>query len=291
MILQELANGLATGAIYGMVALAIVLIYRSTGVLNFAQGEMATFTTYLGWTLIVELGLPYWIGFAITLLAAFLLGVAVEVTFIRPARRLPSLSVLMVTLGLYLLFNALCHGWWSSSPRAFPTPFPTGTAQIGDAHVSWVSIGILLVAAAVVVALTALFRLSKIGLAMRAVVSAPAAAPLMGIEPRVVICMGWGLSAVVGAIAGMFAANLLLLDANMMSGVLLFAVTAMVLAGMASPAGSLVCGLLLGVIGSAASSVSFVGTELSTVTTFVVIVMILVLRPAGLFARHTAVKV
>lgn len=291
MTFQQIANGLANGVIYGMVALAIVLIFRSTGVLNFAQGEMATFTTFVGWTLIVHLGLSYWLGFGLTVLAAFLLGVVVELVFIRPTRRLPALSVLMVTLGLYLLFNALSHEWWASGPRSFPTPFPSGVVHVGGVHLSWVTIGIFVVAGVVVLALTALFQLTKLGLAMRAVVSNPGAAPLMGISVSSIISIGWGLSTAVGAIAGMLAANLLLLDANMMSAVLLFAVTAMVLAGMTSPGGAVVCGLLLGLINSVASGVSFIGTELSTVTTFIVIVAILGVRPAGLFGKRTAVKV
>ena len=291
MALQQVANGLASGVIYGLVALALVLIYRSTGILNFAQGEMATFTTFIGWTLIVRVGLPYWAGFAMTIVGAFLLGVAVEFIFIRPARRLPPLSVLMVTLGLYLLFNALSQTWWSSAARAFPTPFPSGTVELGGAHLSWVTIGIFSVAGATVLLLTFLFRCTKLGLAMRAAVSNAEAAALMGIEVRRVVSIGWGLSAAVGAVAGILAANLLLLDANMMSGILLFAVTAMVFAGMSSPGGAMVCGLLLGLIDSVVSGFSFIGTELSTVTTFAAIVAILVVRPSGLFGKPSAVKV
>lgn len=291
MTFQQVANGLASGVVYAMVALAIVLIFRSTGVLNFAQGEMATFTTFVGWTLIVQLGLPYWVGFAITVLGAFLLGGLIELVFIRPTRRLPHLSVLMVTLGLYLLFNALSHEWWASGIHPFPTPFPSGVVQIGSARLSWVTIGIFAVATAVVLALTILFQFTKLGLAMRAVVSNPEAASLMAINVRNVVSIGWGLSTAVGAVAGMLAANLLLLDANMMTAVLLFAATAMVLAGMTSPVGAVVCGLLLGLINSAASAVSFIGTELSTVSTFIVIVAILCVRPAGLFGQRIAVKV
>ncbi|MFG2512535.1 branched-chain amino acid ABC transporter permease [Streptomyces sp. NPDC048584] len=291
MTFQLIANGLASGVIYGMVALAIVLIFRSTGVLNFTQGEMATFTTFIAWTLIVHLGLPYWLGFTITVLGAFLLGVIVELVFMRPTSRLPHLSVLMVTLGLYLLFNALSHEWWASEARSFPTPFPAGVLRIGGVRLSWVTVGIFVVAAFVVVALTALFRFTKLGLAMRAVVSNAEAAPLMGISVKGIVSIGWGLSAAVGAIAGMLAANLLLLDANMMTSVLLFSTTAMVLAGMTSAAGAVVCGLLLGVINSLATRVSFIGTELSTVTTFIVIVAILAVRPAGLFGKRTVVKV
>jgi len=289
--LQQVAGGLAIGSVYGAIALALVLIYRSTGVLNFAQGEMATFTTFIGWSLIVTLGLPYWVGFAITVFIAFLLGIGVERIAIRPVQRAPHLTVLIVTLGLFFLFNSLSLKFWHSQTRPFPSPFPDGAAHVLGAYISWVSIGILAVSLLTMALLALLFRFTKVGLAMRAVTSNPTASALMGINNGWMFSLGWGLSAVVGAVAGMLAANRLLLDPNMMLGVLLYAFAAAVLGGMTSPVGAVIGGLVMGVVNAVASGISFIGADLSTAVTFIVIVLILVLRPAGLFGRATVVRV
>ncbi|MCW2691580.1 MAG: branched-chain amino acid transporter permease [Mycobacterium sp.] len=291
MDIQQLAGGLAIGSVYGSIALALVLIFRATGALNFAQGEMATFTTFIAWTLVVSIGLPYWVGFVITLLIALALGAAIERVAVRPLTRAPHLTLLIVTLGLFFLFNSLSLKFWGSHTRPFPSPFPEGSVRLLGAYVSWVSIGILGVSLIMMALLAALFRFTKIGLAMRAVTSNPTAALLMGINNNRILSLGWGLSAAVGAVAGMLAANRLLLDPNMMQGVLLYAFAAAVVGGMTSPVGAVIGGLAMGVINAVTSSISFIGADLSTAVTFVVIVLILVLRPAGLFGRPTAVRV
>lgn len=289
--LQQVAGGLAIGSVYGAVALALVLIYRSTGVLNFAQGEMATFTTFIGWSLVVTVGLPYWVGFAITVFIALLLGIGVERIAIRPVQRAPHLTVLIVTLALFFLFNSLSLKFWHSQTKPFPSPFPDGSAHVLGAYISWVSIGILAVSLLTMALLALLFRFTKVGLAMRAVTSNPTASALMGINNGRMFSLGWGLSAAVGAVAGMLAANRLLLDPNMMLGVLLYAFAAAVLGGMTSPVGAVIGGLVMGVVNAVASGISFIGADLSTAVTFIVIVLILVLRPAGLFGRATVVRV
>lgn len=289
--LQQVAGGLAIGSVYGAIALALVLIYRSTGVLNFAQGEMATFTTFIGWSLVVTVGLPYWIGFAVTVIIALLLGAGVERIAVRPVRRAPHLTILIVTLGLFFLFNSLSLKFWGSQTRPFPSPFPEGSAHILGTYISWVSIGIFAVSLVTMALLAILFQFTKVGLAMRAVASNPTASALMGINNGRMLSLGWGLSAGVGAVAGMLAANRLLLDPNMMQGVLLYAFAAAVLGGMTSPVGAVIGGLVMGVVNAVASGVSFIGSDLSTAVTFIVIVLILVLRPSGLFGRVAAVRV
>jgi len=288
---QQIAGGLAIGSVYGAVALALVLIYRATGVLNFAQGEMATFTTFIAWSLIVQVGMTYWLGFAITLVIAISLGAGIERVVIRPAHKAPHFALLVVTIGLFFLFNSITLRFWHSDARTFPTPFPAGSVRLFGADIAWVDIGILATSFAAMLVLAVVFRFSRIGLAMRGVTANKTAAALMGINTGRVLGLGWGLATGVGAVAGMLAANRLLLDPNMMQGVLLFAFAAAVVGGMTSPVGAVLGGLFMGVVNAVASSVSFIGSDLSTGVTFVAIVLILVIRPAGLLGRAAAVKV
>lgn len=289
--LQLVVDGVAIGVIYGLVALSLLMVYRSTGVLNFAQAEMASFSTYVAWSLIVGAGLALWLGLLAAVVLAFVLGVVVERVFVRPAGTGRPLTVMIVTIGLFMLFNSLQRDWWAGGPRAFPSPFPAGTVTILGAQVSWVSIGILVVATGVMAALSALFRLTRVGLAMRAVVDNPTASALMGISNRRVISLGWGLASAVGAIGAMLAASLLLLDPGAAFALLLFSFAALVLAGMTSPVGAVTCGVLLGLLNAVASSVEVIGTDLSTVVTLLVLVLVLVVRPGGLFGKVAVVKV
>jgi len=288
---QLIAGGLAIGSVYGSIALGLVLIYRSTGILNFAQGEMATFTTYIGWTLVNTVGLPYWVGFALAVLIALGLGAAVERAVIRPVSKQPHLTVVIVTLGLFLLFNSLSLKFWHSDVRPFRSPFPDRSLHVFGAYISWVSIGIFGVSLLSMAFIAAIFRFTKVGLAMRAVTSNPTASALMGINNGRILSLGWGLAAAVGAVAGMLAANRLLLDPNMMQGVLLYAFAAAVIGGMTSPVGAVIGGLIMGVTNALVSSVSWIGTELSLAATFIVLVIILLIRPQGLFGRRAEVRV
>lgn len=289
--LQLVVDGVAIGVIYGLVGLSLLMVYRSTGVLNFAQGEMAVFCTYVAWSLIVSLGVSLWLGFAATVLFSFVLGVVVERIFVRPAGAANPLTVMIVTIGLFMMFNSFQRDWWPAGPKSFPSPFPAGTVEIGDARVSWVSIGILGTAACVMVCLTALFRLTRVGLAMRAVVDNPTASSLMGISNHRIISLGWGLASAVGAIAGMLAVNLLLLDPSTAYALLLFSFATLVLAGMTSPVGVVVCGLLLGLLNAVASGFKLIGTELSIVVTLLALILVLVVKPGGLFGKAPVVKV
>ncbi|MCW2782185.1 MAG: branched-chain amino acid transporter permease [Marmoricola sp.] len=289
--LQLITSGLAIGSVYGSIALGLVLIYRSTGILNFAQGEMATFSTYIGWSFVVSVGMPYWVGFLLAVLAAFLLGAVVERVAIRPVQNQPHLTVVIVTLGLFLLFNALSLKFWHSDVRPFRSPFPSGSVHVLGTYISWVSIGIFGVSLISMAFVGIVFRFTKVGLAMRAVTSNPMASALMGISNGRILSLGWGLSAAVGAIAGMLAANRLLLDPNMMQGVLLYAFAAAVIGGMTSPVGAVIGGLVMGVTNALVSSVSWIGSDLSLAATFIVLVLILLVRPQGLFGRQIEVRV
>jgi branched-chain amino acid transport system permease protein len=285
---QQVVSGLSSGAIYASVALAIVLIYRSTGVVNFAQGEMATFTTFIAWTF-VDHGLGYWGAFALTLAIAFAGGVALERIVIRPVENGPVVTVVILTIGLFILLGGLMNWIWKAEVRSFPPgrPFPSRTIEVGGVAISIQDIGIIGVTLALVVALWLLFEHTKLGLALRASALDPATSRLVGVRVGRMLAFGWGLAAVLGAVAGLFtAAAFPPLEPNMMRAVLIYAFAAAVLGGLTSPIGAVVGGLALGVTLNLLSAyVDFVGTQLRLPVALVLILAVLFVRPAGLFGR------
>ena len=214
---QQVVAGLASGSIYATLALAIVIIYRSTGVVNFAQGEMATFTTFIAWTL-VDHGVGYWGAFPLTVLIAFAGGVVLERLVVRPVEGGPVLTVVILTIGLFILFGGLSNWIWKAEVRSFPPnrPFPTSTWDLGGVAISKQDVGILGVTLGLVLLLYLLFQHTKIGLALRAAALNPAASRLVGVRVGWMLAIGWGLAAMLGAVAGMLAAPTVLLDPNMM---------------------------------------------------------------------------
>jgi branched-chain amino acid transport system permease protein len=282
---QQITSGLATGAIYGSLALALVLIYQSTNVVNFAQGEMATLSTFIAWSLMHN-GFPYWPAFLLTLLIAFSGGVAVERVLIRPIERRPEIAVVILTIAMLITINAL-DGWiWGPEVKAFDSPFPNTTVEVGGVAISVQDIGTLGVCLGTVLILWLFFRFTTLGLAMRAVAFNPAASRLMGVRVGWILALGWGFAAVLGAIAGMMAAPTVFLDPDMMLVVLIYAFAAAVLGGIDSPVGAVVGGLLLGVIVNLLGAyVGFVGSELRLPTALAILLAVLVIRPAGLFGR------
>jgi branched-chain amino acid transport system permease protein len=285
---QQVVSGLASGGIYASVALALVIIYRSTGVVNFAQGEMATLTTFIAWTLI-DHGLGYWGAFALTLLIAFVGGVALERVVIRPVEGAPVLTVVILTIGLFIGLNGLMNWIWSAQVRSFPPdrPFPTRTIDVGGVAISIQDLGTIGVSLGLVVVLWLLFQHTKVGLALRAAALDPASSRLVGVPVGWMLALGWGLAAVLGAVAGLFtAAAFPPLEPNMMRAVLIYAFAAAVLGGLASPIGAVVGGLALGVTLNLLSAyVDFIGTQLRLPVALALILGVLLVRPAGLFGR------
>ena len=286
---QQVVAGLASGGIYASLALAIVLIYRSTGVINFAQGEMATFATYLAWTFL-DHGVSFWPAFLLTLVCAFAGGVAVERVVIRPVENRPVLTVVIVTIGLLILVNGLTSWIWGGAVRKFPSPFSTRPIHVAGVAFSIQDIGIICVCLASVVVLGLLFRFTKVGLALRAAALNPDASRLVGVRVSWMLALGWGLAAALGAVSGMMVAPVVFLDPNMMQGVLLYAFAAAVLGGLDSPLGAVVGGLTLGVLLNLLGTyVSTLGGEMRLVAGLAVILAVLLIRPTGLFGR-TAVR-
>jgi branched-chain amino acid transport system permease protein len=295
--LQEIVTGLASGSRYGLLALAIVIIYRSTGVVNFAQGEMATFTTFIAWTL-VDHGVGYWPAFALTILIALVGGVALERIVVRPAEGGPVLTIVILTIGLFILLGGLTNWIWKAEVRSFPPsrPFPTSAWEIGGVAISKQDAGILAVTFILVALVYLLFQKTKLGLALRASALNPTASRLVGIRVGWMVALGWGLAAAIGAVAGLFtAAAAPPLEPNMMRPVLVYAFAAAVLGGLESPIGAVVGGLIIGVTLNLVTRYdSVVHLDVDRVRlpiALLVILTVLLVKPAGLFGRRAVTRV
>jgi branched-chain amino acid transport system permease protein len=289
---QQVVAGLGSGAIYGALALALVLIHRATGVINFAQGEMAMFTTYIAWTLIENHGWSYWPAFVVTLAFAFALGLGVQRVVIAPVSNTSVLTVVIMTIALVLTFNGLASLIWSAEIRAFPSPFPNETWQVGGVSISQQDVGTLAVVLVLVALLWAFFQFTKVGLALRASALNPEASRLVGVRVGWMLAIGWGLAAMLGAVAGMLAAPTVLLDPNMMQAILIYAFAAAVLGGIDSPPGAVAGGLILGVgLNLIGTYSEFVGADLKLPVALLIILIVLLVRPAGLFGKPVTRRV
>lgn len=285
--LQQVVSGLATGGVYASLALALVLIYRSTRVINFAQGEMGMFTTFIALWLI-DAGWPYWGAFFATLGMAFVGGVLLERVVIRPVERAPVVTVVIVTIGLLIALNGAAFWIWGGETRSFPSAFSTRAIHISGVAFSIQDFGVIGVSLAAVLLLYLFFRFTKLGLGLRAAALNPDASRLVGVRVGWMLALGWGFAAVLGALSGMMVAPLVFLDPNMMRAVLLYALAAAILGGLDSPIGAVVGGLSLGVgLNLVSTYVDFVGDELKLPVAFIVILAVLVVRPVGLFGRTT----
>ena len=289
---QTLVSGLAQGSIYSSLALALVLIYKATEVINFAQGEMAMFTTYISWSLITHHGLSYWPAFFATLGLAFVGGVALQRTVIRPLERASVLTMVMATIALLVILNGLAAWIWSPQIQFFPSPFPTSSWVIGGVHIAKEDLGTCAVTIGCVVVLGAFFRFTKLGLAMRAGALNRDAARLLGVRTGWLLALGWGFAAALGAVSGMMVAPTVFLTPNMMQAVLIYAFAAAVLGGLESPVGAVVGGLALGVLLSMLGQyVGFVTSELQLPVALGVLLLVLLIRPAGLLGRAVVRRV
>jgi branched-chain amino acid transport system permease protein len=274
------------------------MIYRATDVVNFAQGEMAMFATYICWSML-DAGLPYWVAFVATLGIAFVGGVVIERVVIRPVENAPILSIVIVTLGLLVIFNSLAGWIWTYVQKPFPSPFPSrpfkASLGLGEGHEiifgahDLGQIGITLL---VLLAVYLFFRFTPLGLAMRAAAHNPVSSRLVGIRVGWMLALGWGLAAVVGAVAGMLVAPILTLEPNLMGGVQLYAFAAATLGGFASPGGAVLGGFIVGVVENLVGTyVSFIGTELKLTVALAMIIVVLLVRPTGLFGSSVVKRV
>jgi len=287
---QQTVIGLSSGGTWALLALAIVLIYRSTGVVNFAQGELAMLSTFVAWSL-VHHGLSYWGAFFLTIALSFLGGVGIERAVIRPVERAPVLTIVIVTLGLVFVIDGIARWGWSSETRSLPNAFSTRPIDIVGVAFSIQDLGNIAVSLGVVVLLGLLFRYTKLGLALRAAAVNPQESRLLGVRVSWMLALGWGLAAAMGAVSGMLTAPALAsFDQNLMQPVLLYALAGAVLGGLESPIGAVVGSLLLGVfVNLVGTYVGWVGNDLRLPVALVIILGVLLVKPSGLFGR-TAVR-
>ena len=296
---QQVVTGISIGSIYAILALAIVLIYRSTTVVNFAQGEMAMFTTFITWSFLLRM--DFWPAFLLTILVAFFIGAALEIFVMRPVERAPHLNSIVVTLGLLAIFNSVALWRYGPLQKPFPDPdnwcigdsclaiFQGDPFTAGAVTISRLNVGILFMALLIMVALFLLFNHTKLGLAMRATALNPVASQLVGINVSRMLALGWGLAAAVGAVAGIMTASSLNLSLDMMAGILIFGFAGAVLGGLDSPGGAIIGGLGVGVLQALAGN--YIDSQIDLMAAFAVIFVVLVIRPTGLFGRRPARRV
>jgi branched-chain amino acid transport system permease protein len=288
---QLLVSGIATGGIFASLALALVLIYNAMGLVNFAQGEMAMFATFISYELINR-GMSFWIAFPVTLVLAFGGGIVIQRVVIKPVERAPVLALVIITLGLATLINGLAGFIWGYVPRSFPSPFSADTIGVAGVFVSYRDLGVIAVSGLVLLAAYLLLQHTTVGLTMRAAAHHPEASRLLGVQVSWMLALGWGLASAVGAVSGMIVAPALFLEPNMMQPIIIYAFAAAVLGGIESPLGAVVGGLLVGVmIDLGGAYLPGVGGDLQLAVGLGIIIVVLILRPNGLFGRGAVRKV
>lgn len=291
IFLQQVVSGLATGSIYASLALALVMIYQATDVVNFAQGEMAMFSTYLAWSML-QAGLPYWVAFLGTVAFAFVGGVVIERVVIRPVENAPILSIVIVTLGLLVIFNSVAGWIWTYIQKPFPTPFPSQPVHLGAITVGAHDVGEFAVTLVMLIVLFLFFRYTPLGLAMRAAAQNPVSSRLAGIRVSRMLALGWGLAALFGSVAGLMVAPIVTLDPSMMGGIQIYAFAAATLGGFTSPVGAVLGGFIVGVTENLVGTyVKFIGTELKLTVALGIIIVVLLVKPSGLFGRAVVRRV
>lgn len=283
-------TGLTLGMVYAAFALALVLIWRSTRIVNFAQAPMAMLTTYVA-LVVVDAGMSYWIGFAVALLAGLVLGAVMERVVIRPVEGKPEINAVILTLGLFVLLHAIAAVIFGSRYRSFPAPFGLRGFQVGDMTVALTGFGIFTIVSVVVVMLllVALFRYTDLGLMMRASAFNQEVARLLGVKVGRMLTLGWALAALVGSLSGLLIAGGSLVYPSYMDSVVVYGFVAAVLGGLDSPGGAVIGGLILGIALSFVSG--YVGSELVALAALVILMAVLLLKPGGLFSHATARRV
>jgi len=285
--LHQVLAGLATGGIYASLALALVMIYQATHLVNFAQGEMAMASTYIAWSLI-DAGVPYWLAFALTVALSFLLGVVIERVVIRPVENAPVLGVVTVFIALLVILNSVTGWIYTYTIKPFPSPFPKEMAL--GRFMSTHELGAIGVTLLVLAALYAFFRFTPLGLAMRAAAQNPVSSRLVGIRVGWMLALGWGLAAAVGAVAGMMVAPIVYLDPNMMGGILLYAFAAALVGGIDSPMGAVIGGFVVGILENVLGAF-VIGNELKLSVALLLIIGVLLFKPSGFFGRVHVTRV
>ena len=280
---NTLLGGLTLGMVYAAFALALVLIWRSTRIVNFAQAPMAMVTTFIALE-VIEHGHSYWLSFAIALAAGLVLGAAVERVLVRPVEGGPEINAVILTLGLFIVLHAAASVVFGNRYRSFPAAFGIRGIEVGGTTIALTGFGVftILAVVAVMVLLVLLFRFTDLGLRMRAAAHNQEVARLLGVRVGRMLTLGWALAAVVGSLSGLLIAGGSLVSPGYMDSVVVFGFVAAVLGGLDSPAGAVIGGLFLGLALSFVSG--YVGSQLVALAALAILMAVLFLRPDGLFA-------
>jgi branched-chain amino acid transport system permease protein len=298
-LLQQTASGLANGAIYACLALALVMIFVSTDHINFAQGELSMFSAFLCWQAL-EWGVSFWIALPAVVLFSFALGVVIERVILRPLHNAPILSVVVVFIGLLAIFHSMAGAIWGHTIKAFPSPFPN-ISFVGSGYIGPHQIGMIAVTLLLLLALFVFFRFTPLGLAMRAAAQNPTSARLAGVRVDWMLALGWGLAAAIGAVAGTLVAPAVYLEPNMMASILLYGFAGALVGGISSPGGAVAGGFIVGVLENLvayfgnllekSTGLYIVGNGEKLMVALVIVITVLTLKPSGLFGRVTVKRV
>ncbi len=283
LFLQLTLAGLAIGSIYACVALAVVMIYQATDHFNFAQGEMAMFSTFIAWALYQAIG-SIWIAFGLAVAISFVAGVIIERLIVKPVENAPVFNQIIVFIGLLMIFNNLAGWFWEHTTKTLPSLFPDENLLNSDL-ISTHNLGVILFTLLILGIVFAFFRLTKVGLAMKAAAANPDSARLVGVSVGWMLALGWGLAAAIGAVGGVLVAPIVFLEPNMMAGVLLYGFAGALLGGVTSPGGAVAGGLIVGVLENWARQYVPGGGELGLTFALILIVGVLMIKPAGIFGR------
>jgi branched-chain amino acid transport system permease protein len=285
LLISQILAGVATGAIYACMALAVVMICQAIDHLNFAQGEMAMFSTFIAWQLL-QWGVPYWLAFLLTVILSFAGGILIERLLFRPIAKAPMLIQVAGFMALFSIVNSTAGLIWNFTVKDFPTPFGNGKF-LGSDLISMHQAGMIGVTVVMLCLLYLFFRLTRVGLAMRGAVSEAESARLVGINTNWMVALGWGIASAIGAVAGMMIAPVVFLEPNMMSGILVYGFAAAVLGGLTSPLGAVIGGFLIGIFENLVGTyVPGVGDDLKLPIALALIIVVLRFKPAGLFGHR-----
>jgi branched-chain amino acid transport system permease protein len=290
LFIRQVIAGFATGGIYACMALAVVMIYQAIHHLNFAQGEMAMFSTYIGWQLLAW-GIPYWAVFPLVMAISFVVGFAVERIVVQPIGNAPVLAHVVIFIALFAIFNSAAGFIWGFTIKSVPSPFGDGALYEG-ALIGKHQAGMVVVTMIVLIMLWAFFRLTRVGLAMRAAAVNPESARLVGVRVSRMTALGWGMASAIGAVAGLLIAPVVYLEPNMMLSILLYGFAGAVLGGLTSPLGAVLGGFIVGIVENLAGTyIPIIGGELKLPIALFLIVAVLLVKPAGLLGRRAVQRV
>ncbi len=285
---SQVVSGLATGCVYALIALGFVLIYKATDVVNFAQGEFVMVSGFISYTLLIGLGLSYWLVFLATIALSGLMGVILERVVVRPIMDAPIFSIVIATIGASIVMRSSAGIVYGYDVLPLPTIFSKDPVRFGVVTFTVMDVGVIGFSLVIMLALYLFFRLTKTGLAMRATAQSQTAARLMGVSVRRIFSLTWAISAAVGGVAGVLIAPIIYLDPNLgFIGVKAFA--GAILGGFGSIPGAIVGGMLLGILENLSGY--FFNAGIKQVSTYILLILVLVVRPGGLFGAAAVRRV